>query len=214
MPALFPRWSNALLAAALVGLAVLAFGGLGFLMLFQRTVFVTGEGRPLAQPVAFDHRHHAGDDAIDCRYCHDLAERSPRAGIPPTSRCLGCHSQIWNESPALAAVWRSFEADRPIAWTRVYVLPDFVFFDHSAHVTHGVGCVTCHGRVDRMARVEQAVPLTMRWCVDCHRDPGPRLRPRGEIASMTWRAADPAQGHALATRYAVAPGTDCSTCHR
>jgi hypothetical protein len=186
-------------------------------MLFQRTSFVTGAGRNVAQPIQFDHRHHAGDDAIDCRYCHDLAERSPSAGMPPTTRCLGCHSQVWLGSPLLAGVWASAEERRPIAWMRVHALPDFVFFDHSAHVNHGVGCVTCHGRVDEMARVQQVSPLTMDWCLDCHRNPLPRLRPREEIASMRWQAppgSEPALGRALAAAYGVAPRTDCSTCHR
>jgi hypothetical protein len=205
------------MAAALWGLAAIVVGVPTLLMAFQRSPLVTGEGRPLSQPIDFDHRHHAGDDAIDCRYCHDLVDRSPSAGVPPTERCLNCHSQIWNESPLLAQVWQSFEQRRPIRWTRVHALPDFVFFDHSAHVRNGVGCVTCHGRVDQMPRIAQSVPLTMGWCLACHRDPEPNLRPPEAIASLDWTpppGSEPALGRELAARYGVHPSTDCSTCHR
>ena len=217
MRPLFPRWSNSALALAVAALVGFAIGMPTFLMVFQRTPYVTGQFRAIGQPIDFDHRHHAGDDAIDCRYCHDLAERSPYAGVPPTSRCLNCHSQIWNDSPAVAAIWASFEAGRPIAWTRVHALPDFVYFDHSAHLRGGVGCATCHGRVDQMARIYQAEPLSMGWCLDCHRDPAPRLRPREFLTSTSWTpppGSEPALGRALAAQYGVDPGTTCTTCHR
>ena len=126
------------------------------LMAWVRTPFVTGENRPIEQPVAFDHRHHVVDDGIDCRYCHDLAERSPYAGLPPTERCMNCHSQVWNDEPAAGDGAAQRFTGRPIAWKRVHRLPDFVFFDHSIHLDKGIGCETCHGRVDRMARIYQA----------------------------------------------------------
>jgi hypothetical protein len=154
-----------------------------------RTDWMTGRGRAVEQPVAFDHRHHVRDDGIPCLYCHSGAERSAWAGIPPTDLCLGCHAQIWSSSPELAPVFASASKDEPIAWQRVHRLPDFVYFNHAAHVDRGVGCASCHGAVDQMARVYQVAPLTMGWCLDCHRDPGPDL-----------------QG--------TAPPTDCSGCHR
>jgi Cytochrome c7 and related cytochrome c len=177
-----------------------------------RTPFVTGEGRPIEQPIPFDHRHHVRDDGIDCRYCHDLVERTASAGVPPTERCLNCHSQIWSESPLLQRVWESRASDRPIPWRRVYRLPGFVYFDHSVHVSHGVGCFSCHGAVDGMARVYQAVPLTMRWCLDCHRDPAPHLRPQGRITAMEPAAL--ARAGRTDDLPEVHPGTDCTTCHR
>src|SRR5207237_390956 len=140
-------------------------------MIYVRTPFYTQQQDPVDQPVQFDHRHHVGDEGIDCRYCHYLVEKSPAAGVPPTSLCLNCHEQIWNKSPKLAPVRESYFADRPIVWNKVNKLPHFVYFNHSIHVRQGVGCVTCHGRVDEMAQVEKAQSLAMGWCLECHRHP-------------------------------------------
>jgi hypothetical protein len=219
MSATFPPWSTYALrwALALGVLAVLAIPVL--LMIWVRTPYVTAELVPIEQPVAFDHRHHVEDDGIDCRYCHTTVETSSSAGYPDTEVCMGCHSQIWSGSPMLEEVRRSFFEGRPIAWQRVHRLPDFVFFNHAVHVANGVGCEECHGRVDRMPRILQVAPLTMSWCVDCHRDPAPHLRPREAITAMGWRAGRTkhdarAVEAALMKRYSVAAGTDCSSCHR
>lgn len=181
-----------------------------------RTPYATGEGDPLEQPVAFDHRHHVADDRIDCRYCHADVEKGPSAGIPSADRCMGCHGQVWSESELLEPVRESYYTGRPIAWERVHRLPDFVFFDHSVHVTNGIGCETCHGRVDRMARIYQVAPLTMGWCLDCHRDPERHLRPLDAITAMGWKPRVPgeAPGPVLAEAYGVKPKTDCTACHR
>jgi hypothetical protein len=136
------------------------------------------------QPVPFDHRHHVRDDGIDCLYCHYEAPRSKFAGVPPTSVCMGCHGQVWQESDRLAPLRASWFDGEPLHWRHVHRLPDFVYFDRSAHVGHGVGCVECHGRVDQMAAVYAVAPLTMQWCLDCHRDPDPHLRPESEITGM------------------------------
>jgi hypothetical protein len=210
VPAPFSPRANALFTVALLVASAVIVGTPVFLILAARTPYVTEQGDPLDQPVFFDHRHHVRDDGIDCRYCHDLVERSPSAGVPPTDRCLGCHSQIWNESPLLEPVWESYRTGRPIPWVRVHDLPDFVYFDHSAHVTKGVGCQTCHGPIDRMARVYQWAPLTMQWCLDCHRNPEPQLRPEAWITSMI--SAPPREGDWDLPP--VSPGLTCSTCHR
>ncbi len=165
-------------------------------MLYARSPYATGRSQPVAQPVAFDHRHHVADDAIDCRYCHQTVERSAWAGLPATEVCMGCHAQIWSRSPILAAVRAAHFEGTPIPWVRVHRLPEFVYFDHSIHVAKGVGCAVCHGEVERMAAVEQASPMTMGWCLDCHRDPARAL---GEEVV---RARD------------LRPRTSCTTCHR
>ncbi|HWV58241.1 MAG TPA: cytochrome c3 family protein [Longimicrobiales bacterium] len=216
MAALFPRWFDSLARAVLVAALVSAVSAIALPMIWVRTPFVTGQYDPVEQPVQFDHRHHVADDGIDCRYCHDLAERSPVAGVPPTERCLNCHSQIWNDSPLLEPVWLSFTSGLPIPWVRVHRLPDFVYFDHSIHVNNGVACETCHGRIDRMARVYQVAPLTMGWCLECHRNPEPHLRPRDAVTVMGWepdRDGD-ATGPGVVRTPDVRRLTHCSACHR
>jgi hypothetical protein len=216
VPSLFPTWSDSLLRAGLTLLGLLALGTPLVLMAWVRSPQITGQGDPIKQPIAFDHRHHVVDDAIDCRYCHDLVDRTPYAGVPPTERCLNCHNQIWNTSPELARVWASYVTDTPIHWRRVHQLPDFVYFNHAIHVNKGVGCETCHGRVDRMARVFQVAPLTMGWCLDCHRQPERYLRPLNEVTAMGWKPEQPQSelGPALASRYDVRSITNCTACHR
>lgn len=204
---------------SLLGILVIACGVPVALMLWVRTSFATGEHANVPQPVAFDHRLHAGGLKIDCRYCHSTVERTASAGLPPTAACVGCHEQSLMESKTLAAVTTSLSSERPVAWRRVNALPDFVFFDHSIHVAKGVGCETCHGRVDQMARVEQARPLTMGWCLECHRDPAAHLRPTSEITTMGWDEAHgrphvDSLGVRLVRDYHVQRLTTCSTCHR
>jgi hypothetical protein len=215
---LFPRWTNTvsrLSAAALLAIPAIAIGGL---MAYVRSPLVTNQFNPVEQPIEFDHRHHAGDEQIDCRFCHWTVENSPSAGIPSTTVCVSCHAQVWNKSPYLNEVRKAFFTDQPIPWVRVHNLPDFVYFNHSIHVNKGVGCVTCHGRVDEMGAVYQQAPLTMAWCLDCHRNPEPNLRPAEAITSMTWKppeGVDPVEyGKTLAAQYDVHSRTSCTTCHR
>jgi hypothetical protein len=219
MPALFPPWTNTASTLALAGLLATIAGVPTAFMVYVRTPFNTGEKYTVIQPVEFDHRHHVADDGIDCRYCHDEVSRGPFAGVPATAVCMGCHDQVWNQSPMLEPVRRAYFGGQPIAWNRVHHLPDFVYFNHSIHVTSGIGCATCHGRVDQMAKVYQVNTLQMKWCLDCHRDPEPNLRPRDQITSMTWTPpADPGARRALAARLAGEYGTrhltNCTTCHR
>jgi hypothetical protein len=182
------------------------------LIAWARSPLATGEGEVIEQPVQFDHRHHVRDDGIDCFYCHGDARISAYAGVPAASLCMGCHSQIWNGSASLEPVRVSAFSGMPIAWQRVTRLPGFVYFDHRAHVTHGVGCVSCHGRVDQMAHVYAATPMTMTFCLDCHRDPRPQLRPQEAITDMEWTPTD--QRRVLPGVRDVHAPTDCSGCHR
>ena len=216
MRALFPPWSDTVFRVCLVVAACGVIGAPVAMILWVRTPYVTGQASPVEQPVAFDHRHHVRDDGIDCIYCHYEVTRSKYAGVPPTAVCMNCHSQIWQESARLAPVRESWFDHRPIRWERVHQLPQFVYFDHSAHVSHGVGCSECHGRVDRMAQVHAVAPLTMQWCLDCHRDPAPRLRPTSEITNMEWAPDGPARavGDAIVRDLHVDPPVSCSGCHR
>ncbi|MFL5366456.1 MAG: cytochrome c3 family protein [Myxococcales bacterium] len=217
MALLFKPWTNTAFRIALVAIAVAVGGGvIAGPMLYVRSPLYTQQQDPIDQPVQFDHRHHVGDEGIDCRYCHALVEKGPFAGVPATAVCLNCHSQVWNKSPKLAPVRESFFADRPIVWNKVNKLPHFVYFNHSIHVNKGVGCVTCHGRIDQMAAVEKWAPLTMGWCLDCHREPEKFLRPREEVTSMTWMpSGDQSElGSRLKEEYAVHTRTSCTTCHR
>jgi hypothetical protein len=211
----FTRRANTVSRVVAAGLLATPVLGVGFLLLYSRSPLMLNMRQPVPQPVQFDHRHHAGDEAIDCRYCHSTVEASPSAGYPSVSTCLNCHAQIWNASPLLEPVRAFYFADQPIPWNRVHNLPDFVYFNHSIHVSKGVGCVTCHGRVDLMPSISQAQPLTMRWCLDCHRDPAPNLRPLEAITSLRWRPreGDPSPEQ-LARLYDVQPRTNCTTCHR
>ncbi len=187
-------------------------------MVWARSPLSREMHEPIEQPVEFDHRHHVNDVGIDCRYCHSTVEDSPRAGIPSTQVCMGCHGQIWNKSPLLSPIREAFFSDRPIAWRRVHKVPDFVYFNHSIHVKKGVGCETCHGRVDQMAAIQQVQPLSMGWCLDCHRHPEKYIRPVDEVTTMGYtppKGEDPvALGQKLVETNQVHTRTSCSTCHR
>ncbi len=213
MHALFPPWTDAAFRAGLALAATSLVGAPASMMVWARSPYATGQYVARDQPLQFDHRHHTRDDGIGCLYCHGDAARSRYAGVPSTSLCMGCHAQVWSDSPLVAALWRSEETGAPIPWARVHALPGHVYFDHAAHVRRGVGCVTCHGRVDRMAQVYPVAPLSMRWCLDCHRDPDPNLRPLDRVDDMTWRPSREA-GRALRLAMRVDPPTHCSGCHR
>jgi hypothetical protein len=172
------------------------------------------------QPIPFSHKHHVGDDGIDCRYCHTTVETSRTAGLPSTEICLDCHSQLFRDAPLLAPLRRSLSSGRPIPWRRVYDLPDFVYFDHSIHVAKGVSCGECHGPVEQMPLIWRFSSLEMQWCLGCHRDPAPHLSPARQVfsgARAEEAGLDAAQRQALARHYriqGVRRLTDCSTCHR
>ena len=201
--------------------AVLLFAG--SLLLaggYASSTYASQVGWTIDQPVPFSHKHHVGDDGLDCRYCHSSVEQSARAGLPPTHVCMTCHSQIWTGAKVLEPVRQSFATGQPIAWMRVAQLPDFVFFNHSIHIKRGVPCAECHGRIDTMPMTYQAKPFQMQWCLECHRDPAPHLRPAAEVTMMP----PPQRSRAAARRYGeqvirmhhidVARLSNCVTCHR
>ena len=218
---LFPRWSNYLVP----GLVIVAIGVLTYVPLLLGLFLspqTTDIGYRPTQPIAFSHQMHAGQLKMDCRYCHSTVESTSFAAIPETKVCMNCHASIRAESDKLQLARDSYETGMPISWLKIHDEPDFVFFNHSAHVNHGVGCVTCHGRIDEMEVVHQDKPLSMAWCLECHRDPTPYLRPRAEVTNMTWQAEEAGKtqaelGRELALEYEIHPTkflTNCTVCHR
>ena len=197
--------------------AVFVFAGLLALAAeIDRSPWVTLAHVAREQPIQFSHERHVAGNGIDCRYCHTSVEDSSFAGIPPTKTCMNCHSEIFANSPFLAPVRDSFSSGKPIEWTRVHDLPDFVYFNHSIHVHKGVGCTTCHGQVDRMPLMYQEHTLQMEWCVDCHRNPERYVRPRDQVFSVSY--TPPSNqielGRRLVAEYQIQRLTSCSTCHR
>ncbi len=197
----------------LVGLALTGLIGAA------RTSYWTNQNITRQQPIQFSHKHHVGDDGIDCRYCHTGVETSAVAGIPPTKTCMNCHSVLFNNVAYLEPVRASYREDKSIEWVRVHRLPDFVYFNHSIHVNKGVGCSTCHGAINQMPLVFQASTLEMQWCIDCHRNPEPNLRAQDQVFNMDWKApANQAElGHQFAVERKIRTAnelTSCSTCHR
>ena len=229
MRQVFPRWFDTLARTGIIGTMLAVPTTAVAIGVFYRSSYVTAEHVPYQQPVPFSHEHHVSRLGIDCRYCHETVETSAFAGMPSTETCMNCHQQIWVGADMLAPVRKSWQSGRPIVWQRVHNLPQYVYFHHGVHIAKGVGCVECHGRVNQMPLTWQAKPLTMGWCLDCHRDPGPHIRPRNEVFNMTWTPTgrlDPETGEPLggedvgrklAAEYHVRDArtlTSCSTCHR
>ncbi len=226
---MFPRWTNKL-PLLLAGVAVVGslYGAL--LVAYGASTTATDVGYAPRQPIPYSHALHVGELGLDCRYCHNTVEQAAHAAIPPTQTCINCHSKehgIRQDSAKLTPLHEAFYGSArqppgmPLAWVRVHDLPDYVYFNHSAHVNRGVGCMECHGRVDRMEVVYQAEPLSMSWCLECHRNPAPRLRPLDEITNTTWSppAGDAAAefGRNMVQMYNIRSSeylTSCSTCHR
>jgi Cytochrome c7 and related cytochrome c len=216
MSQIFHQSTNTLSRVSIFGALFVVAGGLWGLLELSRSPWVTQAYVARDQPVPFSHQHHVGGMGLDCRYCHASVEKSAVAGIPPTKTCMNCHSQIWTDSPTLEPVRESFRSGKSIEWVRVHDLPDFVYFNHSAHVNKGVGCTTCHGRIDQMPLVHQEASLQMEWCLECHRHPERHVRPQEEVFNVAWTppADQDEQGRALVARYGLHPRTSCSTCHR
>jgi len=222
MSQVFHRSTNTLSKVSIFGAVFIAFGALLLIAEVNRSPYVTQAGVAREQPVPFSHAHHVGGMGIDCRYCHTSVETAAFAGIPPTKTCMNCHSQIWKDSPTLEPVRASFRDDKSLEWTRVNDLPDFVYFNHSAHINKGVGCTTCHGRVDRMPLTWQEKSLQMEWCLECHRHPELFVRPKERVFDVSWEPGvtraptltEMKAGEQLVRKYSIRPRTSCSTCHR
>lgn len=220
MTQLFSRAADLWLRLTLLAVA----GGAGLIALvgwaFTRSAYATAEGRFVDQPVPFSHAHHVGGLRIDCRYCHGTVEVSSFAGMPSTDTCMHCHRKVWPEAPVLEPVRESWRTGSRLAWVRVHDLPDFVFFDHSIHVAKGVGCTSCHGQLDRMPLTRRAAPLTMQWCLECHRHPEQHLRPREAVFDPDYQPPEDQEqlGRRLAHEYRVPLDgvrlTRCTVCHR
>ena len=216
MSQIFHHSTNTLSKVSIFG-AVFFVAGLVWLILeVNRSPYVTRAHEARSQPVPFSHAHHVGGLGVECRYCHTSVDTSAYAGIPPTKTCMNCHSQIWAQSPTLEPVRASFRTDTSIEWVRVHDLPDFAYFNHSAHVNKGVGCSTCHGRVDQMPLVWQEKSLQMEWCLECHRNPERFLRPKSEVYNIAYEppANQLELGRTLVKDYDAKPQVTCSTCHR
>ncbi len=211
----FPAWLDPTvkIGGILLGLGALFTVGLLYYGIHPKAMDI---GYQPEQPVPYSHALHVGELGMDCRYCHNTVEQSAFAAVPPTQTCINCHASIFPESDKLAPLRDSHATGMPVEWIRVHDLPDFVYFNHSAHVRRGVGCVECHGRVDRMAEVYWSEPLSMAWCLDCHRAPDTHLRPANEVTNMEWKPpGDPvAYGAMLRSERRINPPTDCSACHR
>lgn len=216
MAQVFKPSTNVYARLSIFGALFAVAGSLFGLAAFSRSDYMTLAHVAREQPVPFSHRHHVGELGIDCRYCHTSVESSATAGIPPTQICMNCHAQIWSDSPTLEPVRASYRSGESIAWTKVHDLPDFVYFNHGIHVAKGIGCASCHGRVDEMNLMWQESTLHMEWCLDCHRHPEPHVRPRAEVFNMAWTAADDPRvdGAALVELYDIDGRDDCSVCHR
>lgn len=212
MAQVFDRSSNALARAALVltGLIVVALGVA--LNQLQRSPWVTRQGQRADQPVPFSHRHHVEGLGIQCQYCHVTVEKSAYAGIPPTKTCMNCHAQIWTNAAMLEPVRHSWASGESIPWIRIHDLPDYVYFNHEIHVNKGIGCASCHGRVDEMPIMYAENSLQMEWCLNCHRNPSKNLRPTSEIYNMAWSGPSTAKPVWCAETGKLAPTAQGVTC--
>lgn len=222
MSAIFPKWTNRLPLMLIVGGGLMATAvTAGVWYYFTPKYFRVGY-QPL-QPVAFSHQTHAGQLGIDCRYCHSAVEKSWFSNIPSASTCMNCHSQVLKDDPRLALVRESAATGKPIPWVQIHRVPDFVYFNHSVHVTRGISCVECHGRIDQMDEVYHAKPLSMSFCLDCHRDPGAKLRPLDKVTDLNWKWSDDpleaakaqkTHGDMMIKNMKIESLDNCSACHR
>ena len=222
MPQIFTASADTRLRAFALAMLLLLVTLTFFTAGYASSSYETLVGWVRDQPVPFSHEHHVGGLGIDCRYCHTSVESSAEAGLPATHICMTCHSQIWTNAAMLAPVRDSLADGKPLQWRRVARVPDYVYFNHSIHLARGVPCVTCHGRVDQMPLMSRAQPFQMKWCLDCHRNPAPHLRPPSDITRMDWSEWDsqPEEhrlyGALMVKAYGLQPSKldNCNICHR
>ena len=215
MAQIFPKWTNRIPIAVAIGFLPFSAVAVTLVYYYGSPKFTDVGYRPV-QPIPYSHKLHAGELGIDCRYCHAQVEVSPVATVPPAKTCMNCHTVILRDSAALEPLRESMITGNPIRWIRVHNVPDYAYFDHSIHVGAGVGCASCHGEIHKMEVVQQAKPLSMRWCLDCHRDPDMHLRPLDEVTNMEWMPLKDQKDLAKEIRAerGINPSTDCSACHR
>lgn len=218
MAQVFHRSSNSIARVSIVGtvLGILGISALwyAFNLSYGHKLYI-----PIEQPIQFSHKHHVGDDSIDCRYCHTSVEKSAYAGMPNTHTCMSCHSQIWSDSPEIQPIRASYISGQPIQWNRVHDMPDFVYFNHSIHLNKGIGCTSCHGQIQKEPLAKKVNNMTMQWCLDCHRHPEKFIRPKEQVFNQDYVAPKNQieMGTKLVAAYKVLPRwqmTNCSICHR
>jgi hypothetical protein len=218
MPQIFRPYADTIVRSVLLAVVILPFLAIGAAYWISASAYVTDQGITIDQPVPFSHKHHVVDLGLDCRYCHAGVETSAVAGVPPTHTCMTCHSELYTQTAMLAPVRESLADRQPLRWAKVNKLPDYVYFDHSIHIAKGVGCSTCHGAVDQMPLTRQSAPLTMGWCLKCHRDPAPNLRDAADVFDPDWSppADQTTRGEALLlhNHIDIQHLSDCSVCHR
>jgi cytochrome c7-like protein len=216
MAQLFPPSANTLAKVSIAAVVLLAGGAFGAAYIIDRGAWNTDVQVAPDQPIPFSHKHHVKDDGLDCRYCHTSVEYSSFAGLPPTETCMTCHSQIWANASLTQPIRDSWASGKSIEWTRVHALPDFVYFNHSIHINKGIGCSTCHGKVDEMPLMYRVNALNMNWCINCHRQPEEYIRPKSEVFNIAYvyPSNQPELGRQLVKEYKVQSLTDCVTCHR
>lgn len=215
MAQIFPKWSNKVPTWLVIGVHFKVVAIVGFFWYYGSPEYTDVGYRP-NQPVPYSHKLHAGDLGLDCRYCHSTVEISSVSVVPPTSTCMNCHALVKTDSPKLALVRESFATGKPIEWIRIHNIPDYAYFNHSAHITAGVGCETCHGNIAEMEEVGQVEPLSMSWCLECHRAPEMYLREAKDVTKMGWVAPDNQMeiGRRIVQEKNITPPVDCSGCHR
>jgi hypothetical protein len=215
MAAIFPKSSDRWLRIGGAIFAVAIFAVVGLYIYFSYpTVIDTGYSP--TQPVPYSHKLHAGDLGIDCYYCHSTVSKAAFAAVPATATCMNCHAKVRTDSPRLEKVRQSYASGQPIPWVKIHSLPDYVYFNHQAHLSAGVSCISCHGRIDQMTEVKQAKPLNMGFCLECHRNPAANLRPAEYVTKLDWQPErNPAEyGRELIAAKHINPPTNCSGCHR
>jgi hypothetical protein len=217
MANLFPKWSNSVPLKLITGLLIIGVTAVAGVT-YYFTPKYTRVGYAPTQPVAYDHYLHAGQLGIDCRYCHTYVDQSGHANVPDAGTCMNCHSQVKKDSPLLAPIRESYASGDPVEWVRIHKTPDYVYFNHAVHVNRGVSCVECHGQVNEMVVVEHSQPLSMAFCLDCHRNPEQSIRPLDEVYNLDWTPEN-AEAHAewaseAVVNWNVNPPQSCSGCHR